>query len=294
MTEIELSAGQARELTDRIKLAVEATWELIKEAYQSRAWKSLGYSSWDDYCTREFGTSRIKLPREERQEVVSSMREIGMSTRAIASATGSDRKTIMKDVRDVQVVHFGPPEPAPVVGTDGKTYVPKPRPEPETPEWEEVGTIPQSRLKGITRPTATAIPQSELDELNEVEEVRPVFQAPGEPSPRPPLPATPRKPPTIDRELEAQARAKSSAPDSGHEINAENAADRNVKRFDAIAIARNASRLLNELAGILTDVGGIKGMDTHLEDIQAALDVATEANKTGGIDAEINNLLEGN
>ena len=92
MHEVEISASQARELTDRIRVGVEAVWELVKQAYQSRAWAVLGYESWDDYCTREFGTSRIKLPREERQEVVSSMREIGMGTRAIAAPRGSARK----------------------------------------------------------------------------------------------------------------------------------------------------------------------------------------------------------
>lgn len=56
---------------------------------------------------------------EERHEVVASMREIGMSTRAIASATGNDRKTIMADAREV--VQNGPPatdRPA-ITGTDG-------------------------------------------------------------------------------------------------------------------------------------------------------------------------------
>lgn len=81
-----------------------------------------------------------------RAEVVVSMREVGMSTRAIASATGIDRKTVMNDLS--QVVQNGPPatppiesepmpKPAPtlrpsVTGTDGKTYAataptPKPR-----------------------------------------------------------------------------------------------------------------------------------------------------------------------
>lgn len=38
----------------------------------------------------------------------------GMSTRAIAPIVGADRKTVMKDVRSTQVVHFGPPEQSPV------------------------------------------------------------------------------------------------------------------------------------------------------------------------------------
>ena len=137
MTGIEISPASARELTDRIKVGVDAIWELIKQAYQSRAWSALGYSSWDDYCTREFGTSRIRLPREERQEVVASMREIGMSTRAIASATGNSTRTITKDMREVS--HSTTPHaPAPVTGTDGKTYTPRPQPTPASAPVDEV------------------------------------------------------------------------------------------------------------------------------------------------------------
>ena len=117
MSELVISAQDARNLTDKIKAGTAALWELIKEAYASRAWASLGYASWDDYCTREFGTSRIRLPREERQEVVASMREIGMSVRAIASATGTNRETIRQEVSGDRKL-----SPAPVTGTDGKTY----------------------------------------------------------------------------------------------------------------------------------------------------------------------------
>ena len=148
MTEIAITASQARELTDRIKVGVEAIWELVKQAYQARAWVALGYDSWDDYCTREFGTSRIRLPREERQEVVASMREIGMSTRAIASATGDSPRTVRRAIDSGGA--FAPP--APVTGTDGKTYTPRPQPQSEPEELE----LPQ----------ATALPQSDLDELN--------------------------------------------------------------------------------------------------------------------------------
>lgn len=94
-----LDATDARALTDRIKVGVEAVWELIKQAYTERAWDALGYSSWDDYCTREFGTSRLRLPREERAEVVSSLRESGLSIRAIASATGMGKQTVQNELR---------------------------------------------------------------------------------------------------------------------------------------------------------------------------------------------------
>ena len=108
----QMPADHARQLTDRIKGAVEATWQLIVEAYQSRAWAALGYASWDDYCTREFGSSRLKLPREERTDYVASLRDSGMSLRAIESATGVSRPTIIKDTRSRdQVVNSLPPAP---------------------------------------------------------------------------------------------------------------------------------------------------------------------------------------
>jgi hypothetical protein len=148
-----VSATEARELTDRIKVAVDGTWHLIKQAYLSRAWDALGYTSWDDYCTREFGTSRLRLPREERQEVVSSMREIGMSTRAIAAATGTSVGTVHAElnapgvqnrtpepvdfyeddeqVEDVQEAFVNGEQrsthnPERVTGTDGKSYAAQP------------------------------------------------------------------------------------------------------------------------------------------------------------------------
>lgn len=142
----DITADEARQITDQIKVAVEGAWHLIKRAYETRAWAALGYSSWDDYCTREFGTSRLKLPREDRQEIVASLRDSGLSLRAIEAATGVSRPTIIKDLRD-EVVNSSPPDdldgPLPfiaddepelkqkITGTDGKRYsppIPKPKP----------------------------------------------------------------------------------------------------------------------------------------------------------------------
>lgn len=149
MSEIDVvpaTAETARQLTDRIKVAVEATWHLISEAYLTRAWAALGYGSWDEYCTREFGTSRLRLPREERQDVVISLRESGLSTRAISAATGIAKGTVRKDL---QVGQIDPPalgngfSPR-VTGSDGRSYPsrsdswqPTPEPAPREPEPEE-------------------------------------------------------------------------------------------------------------------------------------------------------------
>lgn len=192
MTSLEIApatAEEARDLTDRIKVAVDGTWLLIQQAYKSRAWSALGYKSWDDYCTREFGTSRLRLPREERQEVVASLREIGMSVRAIAAATGSSVGTVHSELtagvqnrtparRDdlddalrendidpddldddgyaaltgqAATGDFGPaPEPPrPITGTDGKTY-------------------PVSSARGPLRPPLPPQFQSATNELTRV------------------------------------------------------------------------------------------------------------------------------
>lgn len=154
----ECTADEARDLTDRIKFALEGTWQLVVMAFESRAWAALGYRSWDDYCTREFGQARLKLPREEREEVVGSLRDAGLSIRAIVAATGASDQTVQRDLaRCSDSLHLDPEpaaaepvqvtprfkpgvapkaEPAPkkVTGTDGKTYPAKPKAEPKKPQ----------------------------------------------------------------------------------------------------------------------------------------------------------------
>lgn len=144
---------QARDLTDRIKFSLDGMWELVRAAYISRAWAALGYLTWDEYCTREFGTSHIRLPREERGEVIGSLRDSGLSLRAIAAATGLSRGTVGNELAGSGVQNWTPEvevtrEPAPpdpverprqetppavatpaavrpvTKGLDGKTYQP--------------------------------------------------------------------------------------------------------------------------------------------------------------------------
>lgn len=121
MPEITLpTTEQARTLTDRIKIAVEGTWQLIQEAYTSRAWAVLGYDTWDNYCTAEFGAARLRLPREERQEVVASLRDSGLSNRAIASATGVSEGSVRSDLK-ATAQNYAPDRQS-VIGTDGRVY----------------------------------------------------------------------------------------------------------------------------------------------------------------------------
>jgi hypothetical protein len=65
-----MPADEARTLTDRIKFDAGQLWDKIAVAYLGRAHTALGYASWDEYCATEFGSVRLRLPREERTEVV--------------------------------------------------------------------------------------------------------------------------------------------------------------------------------------------------------------------------------
>lgn len=132
----------ARQLTDQIKTVVEGAWQLIQEAYTSRAWAALGYESWDAYCSAEFGTSRLRLPREERQEVVGSLRDAGLSTRAIAAATGLNQSTISRDLGATDANA----SVAEVRGVNGKSYsptrpTPTPVPEPEPVAYSDADLL---------------------------------------------------------------------------------------------------------------------------------------------------------
>jgi hypothetical protein len=120
MTAVELATSRsARQRVDQIKTGVEAIWHLIVESYQARDWETLGYATWDEMCSREFGTSRLRLPREERQDVIASLRESGLSLRAIASVTGDSEPTVRRALSTA-------PNDAveTVVGVNGKTYRP--------------------------------------------------------------------------------------------------------------------------------------------------------------------------
>ena len=116
----DLSKADARALTDRINAAAVGLWELVVTAYQGRAWVALGYNSWDAYTDAEFADVRLALPREKRKETVASLRDAGLSMRAIAAATGVGRGTVERDIS--ARVPNGTPEPEPVTGKDGKVY----------------------------------------------------------------------------------------------------------------------------------------------------------------------------
>lgn len=144
ITKPDFTEEQAREHTERILLWADTGWELIAIAYQRRAWAALGYQTWDAYLQGEFKGVRLSLPREDRQQVVTSLREAGLSIRAIASATGASTQTIQNDLQpDPGVVNHHTSTPERVTGSDGKSYAPT-RPAPARPAAFQSPFTPQS------------------------------------------------------------------------------------------------------------------------------------------------------
>ena len=128
LTVDDLSPAAARELVAQINRLTEVTWTALAKLYAGRGWLALGYRSWDECCDIEFRSSRIRLPREEREEVVASLAASGLSNRAIAAAVGISEATVRNDraaapdVDDPEL--FDPPagREGQVQGIDGKWY----------------------------------------------------------------------------------------------------------------------------------------------------------------------------
>ncbi len=95
------TAAEARALTEQIRTRAVDLLELIGRAYTTRVWVALDYGSWDEYVARELDSTQLRLPREKRTQVIGSLRDLGMPLRAIASATGTSRGTVARDLARV-------------------------------------------------------------------------------------------------------------------------------------------------------------------------------------------------
>jgi hypothetical protein len=120
-----LSECEARQLTREIADTLALAWDKIVEAYQRRVWEPLGYRSWDCYCRAELGSTRLRLPSEEREEAVRSLRSAGLSTRAIAAATGQSHTSVRRGLAggtNVPPASAHTQSEAAITGLDGKSY----------------------------------------------------------------------------------------------------------------------------------------------------------------------------
>lgn len=74
-----MNRTEAQAITDRIRGHIDAAWADITKAYEGKAWKALGYTSWEGYVKAEFDMSRRRS-----YQLLDQGRVIG----AIAEAAG--------------------------------------------------------------------------------------------------------------------------------------------------------------------------------------------------------------
>lgn len=95
-----MTTKQAEAITAKIKTGTVNLMELVVRAFEGRVWVSMGHKGWDEYLDAELGGAPLSLPREKRKEAVKSLHDRGLSTRAIAAATGVDQKTAHNDIQE--------------------------------------------------------------------------------------------------------------------------------------------------------------------------------------------------
>lgn len=120
-----LEHDEARQLTDDINVCTIDVAVMVAAAWRGQAWKALGYKNWEQYADEELPL--LGSNRANRHVLLVSLRNVGMSTRAIAAVTGLNQSTVSRHVSgdanasgdDGAGAANATPE---VTGTDGKTY----------------------------------------------------------------------------------------------------------------------------------------------------------------------------
>lgn len=168
MTEFERTSApeEARARADRIRsgMRVLAEWQTdVIAAYVARDWEALGYESWDAYLDGEYGEHRVRLPRDQRREIVAGMSAAGMSTRAIGAAVGVDQKTVVND-RAATEEFSSVPET--VLSLDGRER-PASRPPADENTWAEPGADEVVDAEFVDEPARPEMPKPKRRPLPE-------------------------------------------------------------------------------------------------------------------------------
>jgi len=147
LTRIRLTAGIVRENMPKLQA-------LIDEARDCGDDRLLGYASWTAYVSDAFSDEPMRLPREERQQLVAMLAGEGMSTRAIAPIVGASHKTVARDIGAAPVSN-DTPEANPVSFADQiardveEAVIANPQ-TGEVIDASEVGSEPVPTAKPIT------------------------------------------------------------------------------------------------------------------------------------------------
>lgn len=91
-----LSETQARDLTDTIRDTSEVLWSLLARAHSGKAWKALGYSSWESYVRTEFDMSRSRS-----YQILDQARVIAAIEQAVPEGTHVNiSESAARDIKD--------------------------------------------------------------------------------------------------------------------------------------------------------------------------------------------------
>lgn len=101
---IQLTEVEARQLTDDIKETAEQLWKLLLRAYEGKAWKVLGYVSWEAYVKTEFDMGRSHSYRIlDQGKVILALQEaasVNLGTREVSPLGDISER----DARDIKPV----------------------------------------------------------------------------------------------------------------------------------------------------------------------------------------------
>lgn len=104
-----LTKGEASALTERIRGHIDAAWADITKAYEGKAWKALGYASWEAYVKAEFDMSRRhsyrlidqgRVIREIAEATAESVTRVSQISARDVAAVKDDLPTVTAEIRE--------------------------------------------------------------------------------------------------------------------------------------------------------------------------------------------------
>lgn len=167
--ESRFTEAEARSITEELKADYGALQVKIASAWRGRIWLALGYESWQDYLDAEFSGISLRPPKELEEQVINELRQAGMSTRGIASATDLSQPTIHRRIANSGDSNESPETETAgssggvssgVTGLDGKTYASRQSREAEVIEDAEIVEEPSERLVSDAGLTPVEVPLS--------------------------------------------------------------------------------------------------------------------------------------
>jgi SprT-like family len=115
-----LTTEDASALVENIQEAFSSAWDNYAEgcrlliiAKREKAWLTLGLSDWTGFVAHAFNTDRVRIPKRERNAIVTALVTGGLSIREVAAATGLGIGTVHRELSP------GVPSGTPKPGDDG-------------------------------------------------------------------------------------------------------------------------------------------------------------------------------